>query len=244
MIFSGWQNRYGCCMSKGQCAAVGQLLHRTRNINRMLALTNFAALIYQGSCVQIMAVPPDVYKGAGVGADNSFPPMLFVHMVRDGSTGSGVAQDVAVLTAEVGASFLPFVALQGQHLDVSLLLPSSPWTTKFIQWHADHLHRYLLTLVGSNRREGVHAQSSRKEYMLHAVMHYKHNKPELQNIVSHVLGGTAFTRGCTLVSHCFGICGRVRQPGSGVLYNLTGLVCEAGWSCDKSAPLAAALSDT
>lgn len=57
-----------------------------------------------------MAVPADVYKGAGAGADHSFPPMLFVHMVRDGSTGSGVAQDVAVLTAEVGTVLLAFIA--------------------------------------------------------------------------------------------------------------------------------------
>lgn len=54
----------------------------------------------QGSCVQIMAVPAEVYKGAGAAVAYPFPPMLFVHMVRDGATGAGVAQDVAVLTAE------------------------------------------------------------------------------------------------------------------------------------------------
>lgn len=54
----------------------------------------------QGSCVQIMAVPPEVYKGVAKATAHIFPPMLFVHMVRDGATGAGVAQDIAVLTNE------------------------------------------------------------------------------------------------------------------------------------------------
>ncbi len=59
-------------------------------------------VVGQGSCIQIMAVPPAVYKGAAAATPGRpFPPMLFVHMARDGATAAVAAQDVAALTAEV-----------------------------------------------------------------------------------------------------------------------------------------------
>lgn len=59
-------------------------------------------VVVQGSCIQIMAVPPAVYKGAAAATPGRpFPPMLFVHMARDGATAAVAAQDVAALTAEV-----------------------------------------------------------------------------------------------------------------------------------------------
>lgn len=54
----------------------------------------------QGVCLQIMAVPSEVYKGLATANVHPFPPMLFVHMVRDGVTAAGIAKNVAALTQE------------------------------------------------------------------------------------------------------------------------------------------------
>lgn len=58
-------------------------------------------LCLQRICVQIMGVPPDVYKDVGKALAWPWPPTLFVHMPRDQLTAAAVDADAAALKAEV-----------------------------------------------------------------------------------------------------------------------------------------------
>ena len=86
----------------------------------MLQLSTWCHVV-QGSCIQIMAVPPAAYKGAAAATPGRpFPPMLFVHMARDGATAVVAAQDVAALTAEVRQSCTHLV----ETASISFCLPN------------------------------------------------------------------------------------------------------------------------